>query len=63
MPGLQMLLEHFPLVAALYADDVVGTNLASHRYCRNTRRFICNVLAETRQCRMDSIDEAGDLVG
>jgi hypothetical protein len=26
MPGLQMLLEHFPLVAALYADDVVGTN-------------------------------------
>ena len=57
-----MLFEHLALISAFDADDVVRSNRASHRHCRNTRRFFYDLITKTVQCRMHSIDEARDLV-
>ncbi len=63
MPGLQVLFEHLALISAFDADDVVRSNRAPHRHCRNTRRFFYDLITKTVQCRMHSIDQTGDLVG
>ena len=62
MPGLQVLFEHLALISAFDADDVVRSNRASHRHCRNTRRFFYDLITKTVQCRMHGINQASNLV-